>query len=387
MSKSPEHNNRIWLSLEQLIKYVKGNLLGAKKQEVEDKITASALLSDAAEGIKEIDNPEKLQAMVDSLNRQIQLKSGAQAAALPTNDSASPSNSSTKTITLSNKAILSIAASALILVAAGAAVWWGVSSAPSSLSDSKALVEKEQQMEPDMYPGDANLLLSDLANAADTLAQKNDSTILDLDSTGKPDPGLIAVLDDRFAPIEEVSDDEEELDYTVKKDLRSDFAAVAPADKEKEEQTVYSNSNGALENRAFNKVETESEELLEPSSLGYTNTYSQEEVNNITERSAADLESVVATSAGKERKKQNVNQDAADYQAAVNLLNAGKNAEAKAAFEKLSNRKGEFQDDAHWNLAQIYLDEGDDKAAKKLLKKIRNSDKYGERAKEELEKL
>lgn len=386
MSKSPEHNNRIWLSLEQLIKYVKGNLLGAKKQEVEDKITASALLSDAAEGIKEVDNPEKLQAMVDSLNRQIQLKSGAQAAALPTNDSAAPSNSSTKTIALSNKAILSIAASALILVAASAAVWWGVSSAPSPLSDSKALVEKEQKMKPDMYPGDANRLLSDLANAADTLVQK-DSIVLDLDSNGKPDPGLIAVLDDRFAPIEEVSDDEEELDYAVKKDSRSDFAAVAPADKEKEEQTFYSKSNGTLENRAFNNVETESEELLEPSSLGYTSTYYQEEVNQLAERSAADLESVVATSAGKERKKQNVNQDAADYQAAVNLLNAGKNAEAKAAFEKLSNRKGEFQDDAHWNLAQIYLEEGDDKAAKKLLKKIRNSDKYGERAKEELEKL
>ena len=44
MPEQTTHSNESWRSLDTLIKYVKGNLLGQKKQEVEDQAMASPLI-------------------------------------------------------------------------------------------------------------------------------------------------------------------------------------------------------------------------------------------------------------------------------------------------------------------------------------------------------
>lgn len=395
MNETPEHNNNIWLSLEQLIKYVKGNLLGVKKQEVEDKITASALLSDAAEGIKASSQPEKLQSIVDGLNRQIRLKSGAGAISTPLEATTELSGSTSTRQTLSGKALLSIAASLVVLVAAGAAVWWSVSKTPDGLSDSKVLAEKEEQLAPNSFFGNSEPKLKD--SASDTTRIAANGLFSSQDTTPVPEPSedlLIALnnSENRFYQGDAESDDlllKREKSYEDEKTrYQKDNTSFDSQGKMLVAETATPRGNEVTQLEEETELSTNSVNNEEQKELNspVSNSYSTENIPTRDTKSIS-TESIGAYS-DQGSKKKDSNNDAADYQAAINLLNAGNNEEAKAAFEELSSRKGSiYQDDAYWNLAQIYLKEGDDKEAKKSLKKIKSSDKYGTRAKEELDKL
>jgi len=398
MSKPSENSNNIWLSLEQLIKYVKGNLLGSKKQEVEDKITASPLLSDAAEGIKEAAQPEKLQKVVDSLNRQIQLKSGAAAVVSPVQEGSSGTGTTTKK--LSGKAILSIAASVLILATAGAVIWWGLSSPFSSKNSAMVRAELEQKIDSDVVPGRDN-------NARNAFAQPLDSSqqhVL-LDSvTDSTQPELLAVLEEKLLDDDvEVDEEAIEAEYDLqnepvrRKPAASDkhnYTADRKDELAKERQAEQTSPARSVENKANAEPITESEESVAGNAQLENNLYfnsnESPEVNQTNGFSTGDLSEVSVAKNDKYKKStpDYSSTDADAYTEALSLLDSGKLQDAETAFEKIAaNRNSAYQDDAYWNLAQIYLKQDDAKAAKKVLKKIKNSPKYGVKAKLELDKL
>lgn len=394
MSKPSENSNNIWLSLEQLIKYVKGNLLGSKKQEVEDKITASPLLSDAAEGIKETAQPEKLQKVVDSLNRQIQLKTGASAVIAPTQDS-QPSNSGT-TKKLSGKAILSIAASVLILATAGAAIWWGLSTPSPTKNSAMLRAEVEQKVDSDVVPGMESHSHDFSQN---DLAFDGDKTVTD-SIAADTNQGLLAVLEKKNLDLneadEELSFAEDDLSEEPVYDLanKSDHRYAAADRKDelnKERQQESPVATRALANSAEPIAENEEsgENSVEEENKLYfnANTIEPNQANGYN-NSTLDLEDAVVAKNDKYKKSALGTTDSDAYTEALALLDAGNLSEAETAFADIaSNRNSAYQDDAYWNLAQIYLKQEDPKAAKRVLKKIKNSPKYGVKAKLELDKL
>lgn len=393
MDKRPEHSNSIWLSFEQLVKYVRGNLLGSKKQEVEDKISASPLMSDAIEGLREVDNPAKLEKTIEALNRQIQLRSGASAPTLPEIE-----GTEGKTTTLSSKTIFSIAASFTILMAAGA-VWWYTSgnigkTANSEQSvvtaDSEKLMEKEDISSKPFIPD---------SQASYAWDKRADSTMLD--ST------VGAGTVDFFKNGNELAlvDGDLELNEEVEDDATEDTEQLALYERDEQQLERKKESEPTVEKALKNKeVEETAEEAAKVENEGYfanesvignanntSNQYEYNKANNTPPQVLTDSIAVVKDDAELSAYRYAntyENDDASIYQNGIDYLNKGELALAEGEFIKLTDRKdSEYKDDAWWNLAQIYLKQGDDKQAKKALKKIRSSSKYGTRAKEELDKL
>jgi len=58
-------------SQDQLLKYLKNELEAAEKHELEKQVVDDAFESDALEGLQQVENNEKIEFIVDSLNREL----------------------------------------------------------------------------------------------------------------------------------------------------------------------------------------------------------------------------------------------------------------------------------------------------------------------------
>ncbi|MFY0672547.1 MAG: hypothetical protein JXQ87_04055 [Bacteroidia bacterium] len=346
------------LTLDQMIKFVKGNLLGIKKQEVEDKINASPLISDAIEGINLVKNPEKLEKTIDEINRQIQLKSGASAVIIE-ETSASNTNASQKT----SFSTYSAAASIVLIIAVSATLYFIFSKRSNSLNeiDSVALIEDTE-----FINNKHNKSSSEPKNQLDL---ESDTIINDsIEQTG-----LIALnkTSGEFKRETDLASNDENVinreiaDFSSKTLVNNEYEKVA---KSLEEPLVASKTkeNSELSNSAIETTENEEE-------VGFL----LDSVKDLEDYSAKD------TYSGKSKAYTK-----SSYSAAVDLLNQNRLDEALDQFETIANDKNSANiDDANWNIAQIHIKQGNNRAAKKALKKLKNSSKYGVKAKVLLDEL
>ncbi len=360
------NSNPIRLSLEQMLKYIKGNLLGNKKQEIEDKIQASPLLADAIDGLKEFENTDKIERTIDELNRQIQLKSGASKIE-HTND---PFEQEVKGSSTSSPApFFSIAASlgALIIVS-GVFYWIYTNRSNAQLAKPLANVEEttiksaNSASEPDLKINiDSNEIISDSAKIPDN----------DLIAMNESDEFSTHYRADNNTEFkkEELSDRYKDIDFRSEPSAAKNKATMAETktSANKERTAAESSKNENLKNAV---IEKESEELNYGE--GITDSIDNRKYN----KSYSSFDDITSKS------------QVSNYSVAVELMEANKLDEALNKFNQIAEEKNNpNKDDAYWNMAQIYMKKGDAKSAKKVLKKVKNSAKYGTKAQLLLEQL
>jgi len=354
MPKTNQNSNPIWLSLEQMLKYIKGNLLGKKKQEVDDQILASPLISEAIEGLREVKNYDKLQKTIDSLNRQIQLKSGAPAL----EPKIIKENAGSE---FSFAKVWAVAASISIFGIATAAIWYfAANNENPNSNEGLVYTEKETLV--------ANKESLNSSIPPDTLQATIDSTVnsemlaFNLEESAANDAFEPLKLEESKTRKTEIAN--KDAMTSTKKEVEKPIAKKTTTANENE---LMGNSN-KLGNTAEPSVRFNNEEIsvdsiradYEDKSNGYSSS----------------------------KLKESTSTDAATYKQGLDYLKGNKIEEAKSTFSKIAdNKNSEYKDDAIWNLAQIHIKEGDTKEAKKLLKKIKDSDKYGTLAKEAIDKL
>ncbi|MBI1184579.1 tetratricopeptide repeat protein [bacterium] len=362
MPDNQAHKNPIWITLDQMVKYVRGNLLGEKKQEVEDQIMASPLIADAIEGLKQVDNPEKLQKTVDALNRQIQLKSGASDVV------AIPETAGATTSKANNNRIWAIAASAALIACSAVAIWYFIFRLPNAPGQPQGMVIAEKEKVVKTPETEQNTKESSLA-FADSAVAENDSS--------KTTPNELLAMNDALAdekPEAEAAETVQTKDaYKAneaagkKLNLSGNETRTAEATKKPTVEEAKKGLNNTVENTGIANNSKESNMAMADSVL----TESDDELDSYSYRSKAAPSS-----------------DAVKYQKAVSYLKNNDLTNAEKTFEELADDKNSsYQDDAIWNLAQIYLKQGNDRDAKKMFRKIKDSAKYGTQAKEALDKL
>ncbi len=59
------------LSEEELMNYLAGNLTAQERHEIEQRLAASDMLTDAEEGLSQLENKEKINVIVADLNKQL----------------------------------------------------------------------------------------------------------------------------------------------------------------------------------------------------------------------------------------------------------------------------------------------------------------------------
>ena len=360
MPENQPNSNPIMLTLDQMIKYVKGNLLGIKKQEVEDRITASPLLSDAIEGMGHVKNPEKLDKTIDELNRQIQLKSGAKAVVIEESETAIGQNSSKSAFPK-----YSIAASIALVVTVGATLYFVFSNRNQAAlnSESIATIEESEPIafkskESDNTPTKEKELLID--------SNKFDSVV---------EPGLLALNEELLNKNKEA---ELEIDFEDSGNSyreRNDYSKETIV-KEPEERSIAFESEEPEEEVAVSRSMNEISLANAP-----VETLESEDLFSMDSTFGDDY-------SGYEKSYKLKKEVSSTYSEAIELLEQNKLDDALNKFESVADDKSSpYIDDANWNIAQIQIKKGNDKEAKKALKKIKNSSKYGVKAKVLLDEL
>lgn len=399
MSKENPHNNFI-VSLDSFIKYIKGNLLGDKKKEVDLHLKNSPLFQDAAEGLSSFKKPDKLPDTVDELNKQIALKIGTTASQTPSPKAAG----SSKVVSLNLKAIGTISAAATVIVACGLGIYYGVSALNESSKTAQVAVAEVSD--------EANEPKGDVDFRSFNELKRQDSVLAEADSTAfanGADTVLITMngttRDDSYGFS--ITEDEESLDANAS--YNWSFGDQGNSNVSKEKAGTYKlevkESNGAKTSESLRK-EYESEEKPEPiesieepefnytgnaESLNNTN-FSKNNKQITTAGSGTSYYTDSIKQKSEDKKAKYRSKDKEDlpepYETAVNFLKKGDTKSAQKEFEKvLNNKKSPFYDDAAWQLANIYLQQGESKKAKKMLKKVDGTTKYGEKAKKLLEGL
>lgn len=398
MSKENPHNNFI-VSLDSFIKYVKGNLLGDKKKEVDLHLNNSPLFQDAAEGLGSFKKPDKLPETVDELNKRIALKIGTTASQAPSPKAAS----GTKVVSLNLKAIATISAAASVIVACGLGIYFGV----------KALNEdsKTAQVAVAEMTDEASKPKEDLDFRSFDELQRQDSVLAEADSTRSTngaDTIAVNLYDLADADNASIQEDEGTPDPGLTYDWS--FGNQPTGNASKENSGTYeveiTQQNGAQVSKALkneSKLEAEEESIPDEKNLTEPESYysgNAESLNNasfskkneqITAYSSTSTDSAKLYEA-KDKKSRYRDKDKEElpepYETAVEFLKKGDTESAQKEFEKvLNNKKSPFYDDAAWQLANIYLQQGESKKAKKMLKKVDGTTKYGEKAKKLLENL
>lgn len=360
MPENHPNSNPIMLTLDQMIKYVKGNLLGIKKQEVEDRITASPLLSDAIEGMGHVKNPEKMDKTIDELNRQIQLKSGAKAVVIEESETAIGQNSSKSTFPK-----YSIAASIALIIAVSVTLYFIFSNRNQAALNSESIATLEES-EPIAYK----------AKESNNTPTKENGQLIDsykFDSVIKP--GLLAL-------------NEEPLNKNEEAELEIDFEDSGNSSRERKD---YSNETIVKEPEE-RSIAFESEEPEEE--VAVSRSMNEKSLTNAPAETlkGMDLFSTDSTFSddysGYDKSYKLETEVSSAYSEAIELLEQNKLDDALNKFESVAdNKSSPYIDDANWNIAQIQIKKGNDREAKKALKKIKNSSKYGVKAKGLLDEL
>ncbi|MGB0429446.1 MAG: hypothetical protein ACPGLV_03165 [Bacteroidia bacterium] len=359
MPENNHHSNPLILTLEQMRKYFKGNLLGIKKQEVEDKLNSSALLADAIDGLNEVDNLDKIDLTIGELNRQIQLKSGAQKVIIA--EEPLTANESAKSA--SNLSIYPIAASFGAIVIVSSILYW-VYNKNSTSSTTNALAHVEETTV-------ANDNKPNTTKGNNTLTTNNDTSKIDSNIKS----GLLALnefsadLETDKEKIERPDSKKESLSKpkSIAKDLKNrktnSEKTIVETAKEPTESSANLIGNNAIENKGYTNEET----------LGVDSSLTLED--DINYQSGYKSKSVFES-------------EKSTYKEAIDLLNDNNLDDALLKFKSVADdRNHPNKDDANWSIAQIYMKKGDARLAKKALRKVKNSPKYGTKAQLLLEQL
>lgn len=319
-----------------LIKYIKGNLLGAKKKEIEMEIAESPLLQEAIEGLKEHQNLDKVEERINKLNEKIAYKTQSNL------------KTSKSTIIILNKKTLigfSIAAS-LVLIGV-----WSVSllSNMSFKSNSVEQIAYAEEEENGQVPN--NKITSQLQPKS-SFTLSNDSTAK-IDDTIKTNLNSLAFADD----IEAESKQEEIIVNPIKTKEKP-----VPV-KEQESNTTIAKDTKSIVATASKQTESKMQALTEKKS-DLSETEDLKEVRVLKKEVISELEKAI-------------------------LLNKEGNTEQ--AIEKLTaisnNRFSSDKDRASIELAKIYLNKGEKRKAKKLLKNIDENSSLKDTAQNLLESI
>ncbi|MBI3143003.1 MAG: tetratricopeptide repeat protein [Bacteroidetes bacterium] len=331
MARSTPQTPALWLSAQQLVKHVKGNLLGDKKKEVEELTAASPLLADALEGVKMMEHPEQLERTVASINRQIQLRSGAGTATVH----ALPAERTDNKGPIAIRPYLWAAASVALVAMAGFTVWQLIPRPETK--HGQAVVYEEQ-------------------------ASPQPSTNTYADSHMPPDTSSeSAINSDTIIPNETNL-----LAYEAPVAPRTPTRVTAPITRETTDTRLETGT--ANHASAATIIEKELEE--DSGKYGTPNSVDEALTQPTVKNTVLEHEDLA---------------DGADpdYSQAKSLLANGMEDEAAKALRKIAgNKRSGHRDDAAWDLAQLYLKKGDTGEAKKWLKKLTDSNIYGEQAKE-----
>lgn len=372
MDNKPNHSGSFWLSLDQMLKYIKGNLLGEKKTEVDDQLMSSDLMKDAMEGLGHVQNTRKLPETIDQINRQIALKSGLQNGPKPVqNRTSSGSFLTGKT--------LAIAAS-ILLVATSAALFWWIASTPSPSIEQKAIAYIE--------PEEPTKMADKATPSPDTSVSGTDSSAIAIADTAIQ---YIAVLEDNTQDDLEPNLQSERINAAIKKDENAYYKA---SERKKKALTSQNTPERESEEEPMMESSNPTEgELSFSTEKNYSNSRSSENIVSPPPVVSSD-ESAKATTADsyqytKEKKDRgDIKSDAQTYQIATSNYSNGELTKAEQGFLEIErNKKSEFYDDSVWHLGLIYLKNQNEKAAKKMFKKLRDSPKYKVKAVQELDKL
>lgn len=327
MSKTTPHTPVLWLSAQQLIKYVKGNLLGDKKKDVDELTAVSPLLADALEGVKMMEHPERMERTTAAINRQIQLRSGAGPVQYPSVSQSIPGRAAYISIRP-----YATAAAALALVAVASFTVWLLLPGPESKRGQAVVYEEQATVQP----------------GPDTYAA----------AQMPPDTAFESALQaDSAIPL---------LAYDEPVARPAPTRVAAPAARETtttrhEKDTDNHNAAGA-----------------------YTQPQVEEDISMAEAYQYADEPGPILKAKEKAAVDEDLYDEAEDgYTLAKQLLAAGSDEEATRVLRKVAgNRKSAHREDAAWDLAQLYLKKGDANEAKKWLKKLKNSESYSQRANE-----
>lgn len=368
MDNKPQHSRYFWLSLDQMIKYLKGNLLGEKKTEVDDQLMSSELLKDAVEGLEHVQNTRKLPGTIDELNRQIALKSGMQKTSTPHKQSAS---------TTGKGPLLAIAASVVLIASSTAIFWWLSNTSSTPESNGIAQIETEKKT-----PNTDGEVVASADTTIQSLLADNDSTV-DTPTSNQ----LIALLEEP-----EESFEEDDIIAVENADLRKEGAAKAR--QKANEKTITSQRSSEKPEAEEVEEETLTAPQLKEENAEVVGNYANSGSSATPENTATEAFEFSQKDAQKSTRYQTspeldaVNIEAEIYNAAKSNFETNQLKEAEEGFSRIEgNRKSRFYDDAVWHLGLIYAKQGNTKDAKKMFKKLRNSSKYQVKAQKELDKL
>lgn len=380
MAKNALHS-KIILSLESLIKFNRGNLLGEKRKEFEVHLDNSPLMKDAADGLAEFEREDKLPKTVEQLNDGIALR--LKATSFGTfNPSAQKTKPNVKGPVLAKLKIVTAVAASLVLLAA---IGFGVFYLADRSSDQKPLSQVNASKETIISDGDERNK-DQVIKSYEQLAAELDSAKTD---SANGDTITLAVSDLQRALDQETEADSDDVQGNANTESSvqaSETTNRAQQDLRERERLTANEPKAAEANKAAETPpEVSYEEAVEPE-VAQTRNQAPEKAATINADSVSDKKdgyggaSTLSKSAVSETQKL--------YNDGLAHLKKGQYSEAIAKLEKVADDKdAKIADDAAWHLVDAYLATDDTRKAKRLLRKLSRTDKYGEKADEKLNKL
>ncbi|MCB0736645.1 MAG: tetratricopeptide repeat protein [Bacteroidetes bacterium] len=388
MSTSPKHNRSFIIPLHALIKYVKGNLLGDKKKEVEINAASSPLHQEALEGLKEFEKIDKVPAMVDDINKAIAIKLGHSISGQSNLTESTKGGS--KIIALNTKALAAIGAAASVIVALGFGLFYIVDrSASNSEKFASAPVENTdvvtENVDEKLTPVQDYLAKENATK--DTTDSSTSANAIAFEENGIYDLNEDVLFDQSESINGNASGQPPALkfDYSKTKDRNKNEYEAEPVEETR--KNIYKNE--AFETPELTNKKSEENTYFKPGNNKKANSELSASSTRYRADSTVEYDELADDVESKKQDKSysSSTQDLANYQSGMALKEKSP-TEAIAAFEKVvDNKNSVYYNDAAWQLANLYIANGDDRKAKKLLKRLVKTDKYDKLATELLNKL